>query len=185
MLNSIRSHKTLQLVIGLSIGIAFGFLLQRGGVTRYDVIIGQLLLVDFTVVKVMLTAVVTGMIGVHLLRSMGLAQLHPKPGSIGSTLIGGLMFGVGFGLLGYCPGTVAGAAGQGSLDALFGGIVGILLGAGLFAAIYPRVNKTILQKGQFGDITLADVFKVHPRFVVVPVAILLVVLLIVLEKSGL
>jgi len=53
------------------------------------VIIGQLLLTDFTVVKVMLTAVVTGMIGVHFLRSLGLAELHPKPGSMGSTALGG------------------------------------------------------------------------------------------------
>jgi len=98
-------------------------LLQKGGVTRYDVIIGQLLLTDFTVLKVMLSAVVTGMVGVYALKGAGLANLHPKPGSLGSTAVGGLIFGLGFGILGYCPGTVVGAVAQGSLDALFGGVV--------------------------------------------------------------
>ncbi len=127
MLKTLHRKKGTQLGIGFAAGILFGFLLQKGGATTYEVIIGQLLLTDFTVVKIMLTAVVTGMIGVHLLRSLGLAELHPKPGSLGSTAIGGLIFGVGFGILGYCPGTMIGAVGQGSLDALFGGLPGMLL----------------------------------------------------------
>ncbi len=184
MLNSIRLHKGVQLIIGLLIGIVFGFLLQKGGVTQYDVIMGQLLLVDFTVVKVMLTAVVTGMIGVHVLRVAGFASLHPKPGSLGSTAVGGLIFGVGFGLLGYCPGTVAGAAGQGSLDALFGGIVGIVIGAGLFAAVYPRLSETILKKGAFGEMTLPELMRVKPGAAVAVAAAALIALLVVIEKSG-
>ena len=101
----------MQLTLGLLIGIVFGFLLQKGGVTQYDVIIGQLLLKDFTVLKIMLSAVLVGMIGVHILSSIGLAKLHPKPGSIGTSVLGGLIFGIGFGVLGYCPGTVAAAVG--------------------------------------------------------------------------
>ena len=129
------ADKKVQLTIGLAIGVLFGFLLQKGGVTDYDVIIGQLLLTDFIVLKVMLSAVVTGTLGVHLLRSLGLVRLHPKPGSVGTSIGGGLIFGVGFAVLGYCPGTVAGAVGQGFLDALFGGVAGTLLGTGLFAAV--------------------------------------------------
>ena len=60
MPGSLHENRKLQLAIGLAAGFLFGFLLQKGGVTRYDVIIGQLLLQDFTVVKVMLSAVVTG-----------------------------------------------------------------------------------------------------------------------------
>ncbi len=184
MLKNIHSNKKLQLALGLLLGICFGFLLQKGGVTTYDVIIGQLLLNDFTVVKIMLSAVLAGMIGVHLLRSMGLAQLHPKPGSFGSTVIGGLIFGVGFGILGYCPGTAAGAIGQGSLDALFGGVAGILIGAGLFAAIYPRIQAPILSKGNFGEMTLPDLLKVRRWVVVVIVAFVIAGLLGFIEKSG-
>jgi hypothetical protein len=172
-------------MIGLILGILFGFLLQKGGVTKYDVIIGQLLLTNFTVVKVMLSAVVTGMIGVHLLRGFGLATLHPKTGSFGSSVIGGLIFGVGFALLGYCPGTIAGAVGQGSLDGLLGGMAGILVGAGLFAEAYPKLDRAILRKADFGEITFPQLFRVNPWVIVLPVAIGIVFLLFWIERTGL
>jgi hypothetical protein len=185
MLKSLHVKKGIQLAIGLILGILFGFLLQKGRVTQYDVIIGQLLLTDFTVVKVMLSAVITGMLGVYFLKSRGLAQLRIKPGSIGQSIIGGLIFGVGFALLGYCPGTMLGAVGEGSLDALFGGVIGMLIGTWIFAAIYPLLEKTILNKGDFADITLPRLFKVNPWFVVIPVAIALTALLMWMEKTGL
>ena len=134
-----------QLIWGFVFGIVFGFLLQKGGVTKYDVIIGQLLLEDFTVIKIMLSAVVTGMIGIHLMKSLGWIELNPKSGSWGKNAIGGLIFGLGFALLGYCPGTIAGAIGNGYLDALVGGLTGILLGSGLLAAAYPRLRSGILK----------------------------------------
>ena len=185
MFTSLHSRRGIQLVLGLMIGVVFGFLLQKGGVTNYDVIIGQLLLVDFTVVKIMLSAVITGMLGVHLLRSLGMAQLHPKPGSVGASVIGGLIFGVGFGTLGYCPGTVAGAVGQGYLDALFGGVTGVLIGAGVFAALYPRLEAGVLHKGDFGELTLPQVLKVNPWIIVIPAAFVLAGFLFVLEMAGL
>jgi uncharacterized protein len=135
--------------------------------------------------EVMLSAVVTGMIGVHLLRDLGLAQLHPKPGSVGMSVIGGLIFGVGFGLLGYCPGTVAGAIGNGYLDALLGGAVGMVIGAGLFAAVYPKLQAGILRKGEFGTITLPELLKVNAWVLVAPVALALVLLLWIIERAGL
>jgi uncharacterized membrane protein YedE/YeeE len=185
MLTGLHEKKNLQLVLGLLIGIIFGFLLQKGGVTDYNVIIGQLLLTDFTVVKIMLAASITGMLGVHLLRSLGLAQLHPKPGSFGASVIGGLLFGIGFGILGYCPGTVAGAVGQGALDALFGGVIGMVIGAGIFAALYPKLQQTILSKGDFGELTLPTLFKVNAWILVIPVATALIALLWLMERFGL
>ena len=97
---------------GLTFGIVFGFLLQKGGATKYDVIIGQLLLSDFTVLKIMLSAALTGMIGIYFMKNLGWIELYPKSGSIGKNIIGGLIFGIGFALLGYCPGTIAGAVGN-------------------------------------------------------------------------
>jgi len=185
MLTRLHSKKGLQLVLGLMVGMVFGFLLQKGGVTRYDVILGQLLMVDFTVVKIMLSAVITGMIGIHLLVSLGMAQLHPKPGSVGASVIGGLIFGVGFATLGYCPGTIGGAVGHGYLDALFGGVIGILIGSGFFAALYPRLEAGVLHKGDFGEITLPQVLKVNPWAVVLPAAVVLAGFIFVLEKTGL
>lgn len=173
------------LLWGLAFGIAFGFLLQKGGATKYDVIIGQLLLTDFTVLKIMLSAVLTGMIGIFVMKSLGWVQLNPKSGSAGMNIIGGLIFGVGFAVLGYCPGTIAGAIGNGYLDATVGGLVGILLGAGLFAALYPRLSEGILKKGEFGDLTLPRLFRVNDWVVVVPVAVLIFLLLYWLERAGL
>lgn len=185
MLKTLHQTKNIQLAIGFLLGIVFGFFLQKGGVTKYDVIIGQLLLTDFTVVKVMLSAVIVGKIGVHLLHSLGMAQLHPKPGSIGSSALGGLIFGIGFGILGYCPGTMAGAVGEGSLDALFGGVVGMLMGTGLFAEFYPKLEKKILNIGHFGELTLPQLIKVNHWWVIFPVAIGITALLFLIEKSGL
>jgi hypothetical protein len=185
MLKSLRSNDRVQLVIGLLIGVVFGFLLQKGGVTRYDVIVGQLLLEDFTVFKVMASAVITGMIGVHLLRSLGMVRLHPKPGSVGSSALGGLIFGVGFALLGYCSGTIAGAVGQGSIDALVGGIGGGLLGSGIFAELYPRLEEKVLRKGDFGDATFPEILGVNCWLVVVPAALVLLGLLFWIERMGL
>ena len=183
MFTIFHEKKRVQLVVGFFTGIIFGFLLHKGGVTHYDVIVGQLLLTDFTVVKVMLSAVVSGMIGIYFLKSIGAVALHPKPGSFGSTVVGGLIFGVGFGVLGYCPGTLAGAIGQGSLDALFGGLIGVLIGAGLFATFYPKLDKRILNKGDFGDITWPQLLEVNPWLLVILVSLGIATLLLWIEKT--
>ena len=99
---------------GLLFGFAFGFLLQKGGVGNYHILIGQLLLQDFTVVKVMVTAIVVGMLGIFALHAFGLVKLHVKPTRYGANIIGGLIFGAGFGLIAYCPGTDVTALGQGN-----------------------------------------------------------------------
>ena len=169
---------------GLAFGIIFGFLLQKGGVTKYDVILGQLLLTDFTVLKIMLSAVITGMLGIYLMKSLGWVELQPKSGSVGMNVIGGLIFGVGFALLGYCPGTIAGAIGNGFFDALVGGVIGIWIGTGFFAAIYPKLRKGILKKGDYGDVTLPCLLKVNDWFIVIPVAILIFLVLYGLELAG-
>lgn len=184
MLNALHRNRRSQLVIGLLLGAAFGFLLHKGGATEYDVILGQLLLEDFTVVKIMFSAVITGMIGVHALRSLGLAQLHPKPGSWGASAVGGLVFGVGFAVLGYCPGTVAAAVGRGALDALLAGVPGILLGAGIYAALFPSLKRTVLSWGDFGEATLPGLLRLHPWVVVPPFAAGLALFLYALERGG-
>ena len=170
---------------GFVFGIIFGFLLQKGGVTKYDVILGQLLLEDFTVIKIMLSAVVTGMIGIHLMKSLGWIQLKPKTGSWGKNAIGGLIFGLGFAVLGYCPGTIAGAVGNGYLDALTGGLIGILIGAGLFAALYPRLKGGILSTGDFGNLTLPRILQVNDWVIIIPLSGLIVLVLFLIERAGL
>ena len=185
MQTSVPKKDISPLLWGLAFGIVFGFLLQKGGATKYDVIVGQLLLTDFTVLKIMLSAVLIGMLGVYTMKTLGWVKLHPKSGSAGKNIIGGLIFGVGFAVLGYCPGTIAGAIGNGALDALVGGLVGILIGSGLFADLYPRLKKGILKKGDFGDLTFPRLFKVNDWVIVIPAAILIFIVLFWLEKAGL
>ncbi|MDA3923842.1 MAG: YeeE/YedE thiosulfate transporter family protein [Kiritimatiellae bacterium] len=186
MLTNLHNNKRLQLLLGLLFGFCFGFLLQKGRVCDYETIMGQLLLQDFTVLKVMLTAIVTGMVGVYAMRGKGWVKLHKQAGSLGTNIPGSLIFGIGFGMLGYCPGTSVGAFAHGALDALVGGIIGIMIGAGLYAAVYPKLKERILKIGDFGDKTLIDVLPVrNPWSVIFSVAAVIVLILIVLEKMGL
>ena len=177
--------KGMRLVSGLLFGIVFGFLLQKGGVTKYDVIINQLLLTDFTVVKVMLSAIVVGMIGLYAMQGLGWIRLRPKSGSWGKNAMGGLIFGLGFALLGYCPGTIAGAIGSGYLDAVTAGLFGIILGSGLLAAVYPRLKEGVLKMGYFGDMTLPRALKVNNWVVIIPLAALIAVVMYFIERAGL
>lgn len=184
LMKGLHSRKKLQLFFGLLMGIIFGFFLQKGGVAQYDVIMGQLLLKDFTVIKIILTAVVIGMLGIYTMQGRGWIKLHPKPGSVGMTVVGGLIFGVGFALLGYCPGTISAALGQGNLDAWLGGFIGILIGSGIFAHLYPALEG-FLKKGWFGEITIPEYLKVNPWVVIIPLCALIIFLLYELELTGL
>ena len=99
-------------LLGLLTGVAFGALLQRGRLARYDVILGQLLLRDGRVVKAMGSAVAVGAIGVHALIRRGLTKKEIKPMKVGGIVGGAALFGAGLALLGYCPGTAVAAAGE-------------------------------------------------------------------------
>lgn len=170
-----------QLALGLLFGLCFGFLLQKGGVANYHVLIGALLLEDFTVMKVMLSAIVVGMIGVFGLYALGLVKLHLKPTRYAANILGGLVFGVGFGLLSYCPGTGAAALGQGNFDAL-AGILGLMAGSYLYAESSGLLGRTVLKWGDRGKLTLPELVRVsRPTFVLV-FASLLVVALVVLDR---
>jgi uncharacterized protein len=125
------------------------------------------------------------MLGVHLLQSMGAVQLHPKPGSLAMSLGGGVIFGVGFGLLGYCPGTSVAAIGQGSLDALIGGVGGILIGTALFAALFPKLERSVLGKGTFGELTFPQLLHVNAWVLVIPLAAIFTTVLWLIERAGL
>jgi len=183
-IKNFRKNLISPLIYGFFFGIVFGFLLQKGGVTKYDVIIGQLLLTDFTVLKIMLTAVMVGMPGVYLMEHFGWVDLYPKSGSIGMNVIGGLIFGFGFAILGYCPGTIAGAIGNGYLDATFGGLIGIWIGTGIFASLYPKLNGGILKFGYYGDVTIPEILKVNKWIIIIIVEALILVLLLWIENIG-
>lgn len=185
MFEKLHKNYPVQLILGLLLGIGFGFFLQKGNVTSYDVIIGQLLLTDFTVLKLMLSAVIVGMIILHIMKYLGWIEFHIFKGSIGSTVIGGCIFGLGFAILGLCPGTLAGAVGTGQMDALFGGAVGMLIGTGLFAHFFPVINKKFMDRGVFPAESLPELLGIPPWIIVVGMVILMGGFLYILEYLGL
>ena len=154
------------LIYGLVTGILFGFFLQKAQVIRYDKQLGALRLLDMTIVKFMLSSIMVGMVGVYLLKDLGWIELSVKETILGGNIIGGLIFGMGWGLLGYCPGTSAGALGEGRWDAVWG-ILGMLAGAAIYAEAYPALKKSILTWGNFGKITIAQILGINHWIIVI------------------
>jgi hypothetical protein len=174
----------MSLITGLVTGIIFGILLQKAQVLKYDKQVGALRFLDMTIFKFMLTAVVVGAIGIYLLKDLGVIALKLKATSIGAQVIGGLCFGVGWGILGYCPGTAGGALGEGRLDGLWG-ILGMLCGAVVFAAVYPVLEAGILSIGAFGKITLPGVTGTNHWIIIGGLAAVVALASIFFEKKRL
>ena len=174
----------MMLLYGLITGIIFGFLLQKARVIRYDKQLGALRLIDMTIVKFMFSTVLVAMVGTYLLKDLGLVKLSIKPTILGGVILGGLIFGIGWGLLGYCPGTSAGALGEGHFDAIWG-ILGMLAGAALYAEAYPGMKKTVLTWGDLGKITFPQVLGVNHWIIIAIIVIGGLLLFRWFEKKGL
>jgi len=132
----------LSYVFAVLAGFAFGFVLERAGFGSSRKMAAQFYLRDMTVLKVMFTAIVTAMLGLTVLRAVGaldLDQVYVNPTHLWPQIVGGVIFGAGFAVGGWCPGTAAVGAATGKLDA-----VAYLLGMGAgilgFAGGYARVE---------------------------------------------
>lgn len=151
------------LLVAAVLGLIFGVLLNKGRVTEYNVIVNLFRLRDWTVLKVMLTAIVVGGIGVTTMMNFGwLEGWHIKDLNVLGILLGGALFGVGMAVYGYCPGTGVAAVATGSLHALVG-FGGMLVGGVAYALTYPWVKETILSKGALGKVRLTDITPI-PQF---------------------
>ena len=95
--------------LGLITGILFGILLQKAQVLRFEKQVGFLLLRDMTIIKFMLSAVIVGMAGIYASHALGLISLSIKATNLGAIAIGGTLFGIGWAIAGFCPGTSVGA----------------------------------------------------------------------------
>jgi uncharacterized protein len=138
---------------GLALGAAFGALLQLSGASSHTKITNALRLKDWTIIKLILTAIGVGLLGVHLLDAFGAAHMLVKDLYLPGVVIAGAIFGVGFALTGYCPGTALAAAAEGKPDAWVT-IAGGLFGALAFAFLVPELERALFALGRFGGITL-------------------------------
>ncbi len=173
----------MELLIGLITGIIWGYIFQRARILRFEKHIGLLTLTDLTVLKFLLSGVVVGAIGIQLLTTLGLAPYHLKPTFMAANFVGGVIYGLGWAVLGYCPGTAPGAIGEGSLDGIFG-VLGGLVGAATFAHTYPFWKKTLYGIGAYGKISLPMVLHLPPLLVGAIFAGALLAFIAFLEKMG-
>jgi uncharacterized membrane protein YedE/YeeE len=169
--------------LGLVTGVIFGFLLQKGRVLRFDKQIGAMLFKDMTILKFMLSAIIVGSVGITLLAQNGVITLSHKPMNVGAVLIGGALFGIGWGIMGFCPGTSVGAVAEGRLHAIFA-VIGMITGAAIYAELYPYFKTTILAWKDFGKIGLPDVLGVSPWVIVVALWVVSLGLFAWFEKKG-
>ncbi|MBN1251358.1 MAG: YeeE/YedE family protein [Bacteroidales bacterium] len=120
-------------------GSMFGIIIQYAKLNKYNVISAQAQLKNNTVIKTILLTIGFGAILLSVIIGLDLAVFHIKPFVIGGVVLGGLIFGSGMAILGYCPGTMAVSLGEGSLDA-FIGIIGGLFGGLFFTILLPNIQ---------------------------------------------
>lgn len=167
------------IVFGLAVGFIFGFILTRTGITKYPRVMGMLLLKDFKILKFMLTAVTSSMVLFHLFGDAGLLTVSPKNLDWGK-VVGGLIFGAGMGILGYCPGTMAARIGEGKREPIFA-VVGMAAGIFIFALVFGPVRAALLSTEVNGDISI--LLSVNRWLTIVPAAVIFVAIVWLLNRK--
>jgi uncharacterized membrane protein YedE/YeeE len=132
-------------------GFFFGALLWYAKLNRYNTISGMATLEDLAVAKAIAVAIGVGVVLINAEIGLGLATYHAKPVILSGLIVGGLLFGAGMAILGYCPGTLAVSMGEGALDAVIGFIGGIAGGL-IYTVAYPSIRP--LLGADLGKITL-------------------------------
>lgn len=171
------------LLIGLVLGAVFGAFLQLAGASSYTKITNALRLKDLTIIKLIVMAIGVGLIGVHLLDLFGVANMKVKDLYLPGIAVAGLIFGVGFAVTGYCPGTALAAAAEGKPDA-WATVLGGLLGALVFAFMFPDLETYLLSFGQYGPLTIHESFGVRGILIAAPLGALCLWLAMRLPVSG-
>ena len=166
--------------VGLLMGVVFGFALEKSRVFEPGIIVGQMQLRNFIMLKVFLTAVATGAVVLSVLNGFGFVKLQPKAALYSADVIGGLLLGTGIALAGACPGTILAQVGAGYRDALFT-LVGGICGAVAYSYTTPTLSNTFLVSGG-GKIVLTDMIGVPYWLGAIALASIIVVILFVLER---
>ncbi|MDK2848401.1 MAG: uncharacterized protein PWP34_1754 [Desulfuromonadales bacterium] len=159
------------ILLGLFSGIAFGFVIQRVGATDANKMALAHLMREPEIPQFMLLAVTFSAIGLFGLQAVGVGRTMVLPTSIVATGLAAVIFGIGWGLSGYCPGTCWAAAGEGRMDAIFA-LLGGLAGAAAFAQLHEVLIPALYMPTSQGPITLGDWFGSYWLGLVVLVAAL-------------
>lgn len=159
----------MNLLLGLGIGTAFGAVLVVSGLADARRIFDMLRLKDLTLMKTIFAALALGMAGVALLDAAGLAHTGVKTLHVLAVGIGGMIFGLGFALSGYCPGSALAAAAQGRRDA-WATIAGALAGTATFAGLYDALEPVVFKPLTYGKPTLPTWLGVSPLAIALPLA---------------
>ncbi len=166
------------------IGFLFGFFLHKGGMTRYHKIVNVFRFTDMAVLKFMMSSLVVDMIGIYLLTDLGLVPSMPiTPTYVVGNLVGGLLFGIGMASAGVCAAPVAAGSGEGRLDYIIPGILGMFSGALLFGLTYNQVYPAINKIANSGAVTIPEVIDASHWLVIGLFTAVTIVLFYVLERA--
>lgn len=175
----------LAVAIGLAMGVLFGLALEKSKVMEPGYLIGQFQMSNFTMIKVMLTAIATGLVILAVLNGFGIVQLSVKAALIGNMVVGGLLLGVGIVFAGACPGTALAQLGAGYKDA-WAIIAGGLAGAFAYGYFQKQIDGALdwsgIGLGDLGKMTLANLLPGGFVTLALIFAALIVVILIMLER---
>ncbi len=183
MIGPFEMSTTLTLGFALLFGFFFGLSLERAGLGDPHKLTGVFYLKDFTVPKVMFTAIAVASTGLYLLSDLHLLDLEKVwiiPTFFWPQLVGGALFGIGYFVSGYCPGTAVAGLGAGRLDALVT-MIGISAGSLLFAVLYPWLEGFYLSS-DMGAPTLPKLLGVNHWIVVIAVIAVALGLFVFLER---
>ena len=155
-------------VMPLAIGFGFGWLLHKAGLGRYDRIAGLYRLHDLAVLEFMLAALATAAVGIVVLQALGCSDAVPVPATpLGAALIGGVVFGVGMAVSGFCPGTVGVGIGEGRLDYLIPGSLGLVAGSIGYGFAWSALAPTLAKLGRLGAATVPGLLGIEPWLVAI------------------
>jgi hypothetical protein len=127
---------------GLISGVLFGYVLESAGFASPRKLTAQFRFTDWSVFKVMFTAIIVAGIGLYAATATGLMQangIYIPTNYFWSMLVGGALVGAGMAIGGYCPGTSAVSFATGRFDSLFF-MIGMVLGTGLFAGVFDWIK---------------------------------------------
>jgi len=169
----------MSLFLAIIFGIGFGYILYRVGALDYRNILNALVLKDLAIPKFMLLSVAITSVGIFSLRLNGLVTLDVISANPLGNILGGLIFGIGFALAGYCPGTSIGAMGEGKKDARYTVLGGL---AGVFVyTIVQQYTGFSIAAFDIGKLTLEDLIHLNPFSVAVIFGIAIILIIYIVD----